>query len=92
MVGEPWLMVCAFCGSLRRGLVEILLQPVVNFLVEVAAVLAFQDPVVLVGPDDEAARNPQSLEHAPVFQRLVEGHTEIVLADRKQNRGAEVLR
>src|SRR5215203_5776670 len=47
-------------SSVAHGFaVEILLEPCVNFLIPVAAVLAFKNPVVLVRPDDQFARNAQ---------------------------------
>src|SRR5829696_5023146 len=62
-------------------LVQILPKPRVNLLIPVATVLAFENPVVLVGPDDQTARDAQTLQDAPVFQSLIEWHTEIVLAN-----------
>src|SRR5688572_15707426 len=40
-----------------RRVVEVFFKPGMNFLVEVAAVFAFQDPVVFIRPDNEAAGN-----------------------------------
>lgn len=54
--------------------------------------LTFENPVVLIRPDDQAARNAQALQHTPVFQSLIQRHTKIVLAYGQQNRRAEILR
>src|SRR5687768_8210587 len=71
-------------------LVEILFQPAVYFLVPVAAVFAFQNPVVLVRPDYQPTRNAQTLQHTPVFERLIERDAKVVLTNRKQYRRAKL--
>ena len=68
-------------GARAVWLVDVFLEPRVKLLVPVTAVLAFQDPVVFVGPDDQATRNTKPLQHAPVFERLIQRHTKIVFAD-----------
>src|SRR6266545_2768146 len=74
-----------------RRFAQILLQPAIDFLIPVAAVFAFGDPVVFFGPHDEPAGNTQALQHAPVFQRLIKWNAEVVFADGEQDRRAEVF-
>src|SRR5690349_13538460 len=54
----------------RRAIrfIEIFLQPRIDFLIPVAAVLAFKYPVVFFRPDEQTTRNAQPLQDAPVFQ------------------------
>ena len=52
-----------------------------DFLIKELAVFTFEYPVVLIWPDNQAAGNLQALKHAPVFQRLVQGHAKVVFAD-----------
>src|SRR5262245_27349081 len=52
-------------GSRGASHVQPSRQPGVDFLIKVPAVVAVQDPVVRVGPDQQAARHLQSLERAP---------------------------
>ena len=63
-----------------------------HFLVEEAAVFALLYPVVLFREDDQAAGHSQTLKHAPILERLVERHAEVVLADGEQDGRAEVFR
>ena len=48
---------CGIGSRRAAGFVEIFFEPGVEFLVPVATVLALQDPVVLVGPDEQSTWN-----------------------------------
>src|SRR6185295_1417373 len=67
-------------------------QPGGDLRIEQAAVLALVDPVILFGKHDEFAGHFHALQRAPVFQRIVQRHAEIVLAHRDQRRRTEVRR
>src|SRR5262245_38851489 len=71
---------------------QILSKPGMKFLIEEPSILPFLYPVVLVWKHNEAAWNPEPLQHTPVFQCLVERDSEVVLPHRKQNGRVEVLR
>src|SRR5579871_310911 len=75
----------------RRSDLQILRQPVADFLIKAAAVVAFADPVVFVFPHQQLAGDAEALEDAPVFQRLIHRDAEVVLAYAEQNRRVEIL-
>src|SRR5580692_1887069 len=74
------------------SLIEIRSQPLLNFFVEVAAVLGLQDPMPGVGPYQQAAWHLHALQRAPIFQRIVDGHAKIALSDAEQHGGFPVGR
>src|SRR5262245_40626187 len=63
-----------------------------ELLIEEPAILTFLYPVVLFWKHNKAAWNPKPLQHAPVFQCLIERDSEVVLPHRKKNGRAEVFR
>src|SRR6476646_8575425 len=53
-------------------------EPGVHFLIEMPAVFAVRDPVVRVWPHEKPARHLHALERAPVLERVVDRHAEVV--------------
>src|SRR5690606_10320790 len=83
-------------GLETLNLSSVLLQPAcepgVHFIVEMPAVVALLDPVVLIGIDQQAALDLLALQRRPVLQDVVERHAKIPLADGHEHRGAPIRR
>src|SRR5947199_5232401 len=67
-------------------------EPRRHFLIEEAAVLALENPVVLLRPDDEPRGNLLALQRGPELQRVVHRHPEVALAHGDEHRGVQVRR
>ncbi len=64
-------------------------QPSLDLAVPIAAVLAFRDPVVLLGKHDQPGRHLEALLDGEEHDRVVHGHAEILLAHREEQRRDE---
>lgn len=63
-----------------------------HLLEKEAIVLAFLNPMVLFGENNQTAGNAQPLQYAPIFQRLIKWNAKVVFTNRQQNRRAKVFR
>src|SRR5437762_10057033 len=82
----------ALSTAARGGPAEPARDPRLHLAIEKPAVLPAQNPVVLVGPDDEAAGKLLALQRGPELERVVHRHAEIALADRYQHRRVQIRR
>src|SRR5437762_11938124 len=73
----------------RRG-AEPAREPRRHFLIEEPAVLALQNPVVFLRPDDEPGGNLLALERGPEFERVVHRHAKIALTHRHEHGRVQV--
>src|SRR5687767_14245046 len=80
----------ATCARSDRTWLHPFSEPALDFLVEHAPILRIENPVILVGPDEEPARHTHSLQERPHLDRVVERHSIIPLTDRQQHRRLEL--
>src|SRR6266542_363750 len=78
--------------SRRRRRAEPAREPRRHLLIEEAAVLALQNPVVLLRPDDEPRGDLLALHRRPELQRVVHRYPEVALAHGDEYRRVQVRR
>src|SRR5439155_16783621 len=67
-------------------------EPRRHFLVEEPAVLALQNPVVLLRPDNEPRGNLLALQRGPELERVVHRNAEVALADGHEHGRVQIRR